>query len=245
VTNNLVTENVSEPLNGATAAMVDISSGMSNLTVDGRPDGDQVLASSTLQYFEKQGSPARSVRVDDGRAVLAYRERDPVRSWFRFPWSACFGPTDWQIHVNPRVAADITAHTGGGNVKLDLAGMSISHVAADTGGGNLEVRLPDHAANVVVAARTGGGNVSVEIGEATTGINTVEATSGAGNVIVHVPDHIPARVHATSGLGKVALGPRFSRIDQSTYQTTDYVDASDRVDISAKTGAGNVTVTSA
>ena len=122
--------------------------------------------------------------------------------------------------------------------------MTISHVAAETGGGNLEVRLPQHGANVVVSARTGGGNVNVDIGEAITGINTVEATSGAGNITVHLPVDIPARVHATSGLGKVALGPRFSRVDHSTFQTADYPNASYKVDISAKTGAGNVTITS-
>jgi hypothetical protein len=243
VTNNLLTENVSEPLDGATAASVEINSGWSNLTIDRLAEGDQLLANSALQYFEKQGCPERSVHIDDGRAVLTYRERDPVRSWFHLPWLGHFGPTDWTIHVNPSVVADITARTGGGNVKLNLTGMTISHLAANTGGGNLDVRLPDHSANVVVAARTGGGNVSVEIGEAISGVNTVEASSGAGNVIVHVPDDIPARVHATSGLGKVVLGPRFSKVDQSTYQTPDYADAIDRVDISAKTGAGNVTIT--
>ena len=107
----------------------------------------------------------------------------------------------------------------------------------------MEVHLPDHATNLAVAARTGGGNVSVQIGGAITGSNTVEATSGARNVVVHVPDDIPARVHATSGLGKVAVEPRFSAIDRSTYQSSDYDDAVNKVDITVKTGAGNVTVT--
>jgi DUF4097 and DUF4098 domain-containing protein YvlB len=172
------------------------------------------------------------------------RERDAARpTWFRLPWNACFGRTDWQIHLNPTVASDITAHTGGGNVKLDLAGTTVSHLLADTGGGNVELHLPDHATNLAVAARTGGGNVSVKIGGAITGANSVEATSGAGNVVVHVPDGIPARVHATSGLGKVAVEPRFNAIDRSTYQSSDYDDAVNRVDITVKTGAGNVTVT--
>jgi hypothetical protein len=243
MSNNLLTDNVSEPLNGATAATVEVSSGTSNLTIDGLRIGEQVLATGTLQYFEKQGTPTRSVRSDQGRAVLTLRERDSARRpWFRFPWDACYGRTDWQIHLNPTVASDINAHTGGGNVKLDLTDMRISHVSADTGGGNLEVLLPDHAANLAVSARTGGGNVSVDIGDAMTGSNTVEATSGAGNVELHVPEDIPARVHAASGLGKVAVEERFSRIDHSTYQSPGYEDAINRVDITLKTGAGNVTV---
>jgi predicted membrane protein len=107
----------------------------------------------------------------------------------------------------------------------------------------MEVVLPDHAANLAVAARTGGGNVSFEIGDAMTGSNSVEATSGAGNVVVRVPDDIPVRVHATSGMGKVAVEPRFSRIDRSTYQSSDYDNAVNKVEITVKTGAGNVTVT--
>jgi hypothetical protein len=135
VTNNLLTEDVSEPLDGATAATVEISCGTSNLTIDPLPNGEQVLATGTLQYFEKQGTPSRSVRSDQGRAILTLRERDSARPWFRFPWEACLGQTDWQIHLNPAVASDISAHTGGGNVKVDLSGMSVSHLSADSGGG--------------------------------------------------------------------------------------------------------------
>ena len=170
------------------------------------------------------------------------REEDIGRHWFRLPWQACLGANEWQIHINPAVPSDITAHTGGGNVNLNLAGMAVTHLAADTGGGNIDVVLPDHAANLAVTARTGGGNVSVDIGDAITGCNTVEATSGAGNVVVRVPSDVPARVHATSGLGKVVVEPRFSRVDVRTYQTPDYDGAIDKVDITLKSGAGNVTV---
>jgi hypothetical protein len=242
VTNKLLTESLSEPLNGATTATIDISSGIGNMTIDGLTDVQQVLASGTLQYFEKQGVPDRSLTSDHGRAIFTLREQDISRPWFRLPWQACLGANEWQIHINPAVASDITAHTGGGNVNLNLAGMAVTHLAADTGGGNMEVVLPDHAANLAVTARTGGGNVSVDIGDAITGCNTVDASSGAGNVVVRVPNNMPARVHATSGLGKVVVEPRFGRVDARTYQTPDYDDAINRVDITLKSGAGNVTV---
>jgi predicted membrane protein len=60
---------------------------------------------------------------------------------------------------------------------------------------------------------------------------------------VLVPADIPARVHASSGLGKVVVDQRFSRVDPHTYQSPDYDNATNKVAMTLKTGAGNVTVT--
>lgn len=244
--NNLLTDTLSEPLNGATTAKVDVNSGTGNLTIDQLPASEPLLASGTLEYFEKQGRPTRSVLSDHGRATLTLKggdARGAGRPWFRFPWAACIGATEWQIHLNPTIASDITAHTGGGNVKLDLAGMAVTRLVADTGGGNMVVALPAHAANVNVSARTGGGNVTVEIGRGSTGSNTVDAHSGAGNVVVRVPRGLAAKVHATSGLGRVAVEPAFGKRADHTYQSPDYDAAVDKVEITVHSGAGNVSIT--
>jgi Cell wall-active antibiotics response 4TMS YvqF len=236
-------ENLSTPLNGTLTAKVDIDSGSGNLTIDRLPAGEEaVLASCSLEYFKKQGRPTGSVNSESDHATLTLRGRDSGRPWFRFPWAVCNGATEWRVHVNPRVASEISAHTGGGNVKLNLADMTVTGVSADTGGGNMEVVLPDHAANLRVAAKTGAGNIAVEIGSDTTGNNTINANSGAGNVVVRVPRGMPARVHATSGLGKVIVEPGFAKIDDHTYQSPDYERAVNTVEITAKSGAGNVSV---
>jgi hypothetical protein len=239
----VLTQNLSEPLCGETTAKVDIHTGTGNLSLDRLANGEQVLASGTLQYIEGQDLPARSVDRSASQATLTLKASGAGQRLFRFPWAACNGATDWQIHLNPHVQSDITAYSGGGNVKLNLAGMAVTRVSADTGGGNMEVVLPDHAADLGVTARTGGGNVSVEIGRGTTGSSTVCATSGAGNVVVRLPDGMAARIHATSGMGKVIVDSRFSPIDKNTYQSPDYEGGADKVEIEATSGAGNVTVT--
>jgi hypothetical protein len=165
------------------------------------------------------------------------------RPRFRLPWAACIGAYEWQIHLNPAVCSDIGAHSGGGNVKLDLTGMALSRVSADTGGGNVYVVLPDKASDLAVAAKTGGGNVIVEIGSAIKGNNTVDAKSGAGNVVVRVPSGVAAELHAKSGLGKVIVDPCFEKTDGDTYRSPDYEGATDRVEITLNSGAGNVSVT--
>jgi hypothetical protein len=233
---------LSEPLSGATTAKVDIDSGTGNLTVNELTGDEQVLASGTLQYVEHQGRPTRTLESSQGQASLTLRGRGSGRSWFRFPWAACTGATEWKIYLNPTVASDLTAHTDGGDVKLNLAGMAVTRLAADTGGGNLNVALPDSGANLRVSARTGAGNVTVEIGSGTTGTNTIDANSGAGNVLVRVPSGMAVKVLATSGLGRVTVDSRFSEIDRNTYQSPDYDGAVDKVEITVHSGAGNVSV---
>ena len=219
MTKNVLTYNLSEPLNGVTTAKVDIHAGDGNLMIDRLAGGEQVLASGTLQYLENQGLPTRTLNTSDGQATLTLKGSGAGQSWFRFPWAACNGATEWQIHLNPTVSSDITAHSDGGNVKLDLAGMAVTRVSADTGGGNMDVVLPEDAANLSVTAK-----------------------SGAGNVVVLVPSGIAARIHASTGLGKVIVDSRFNKIDGNTYQSSDFDSAANKVEITVHSGAGNVSV---
>ena len=242
MTKNVLTHSLSEPLNGAATVKVEINAGDGNLTIDRLAGGEPMLASGMLQYLENQGVPVCTLNTSNGQATLTLKGSCAGQSWFHFPWAACNGATEWQIHLNPTVSSEITAHSDGGNVKLDLAGMAVTRVSADTGGGNMQVVLPDNAANLGVTAKTGAGNVTVEIGDGITGSNTVNANSGAGNVDVFVPSGIAAKIHATSGMGRVIVDSRFNKIDGNTYQSPDYDGAANRVEITAKSGAGNVSV---
>lgn len=239
--NDVLTDVFSVPLDGATTAEIDINAGYGNLTIDRLTDGEGLLASGSLQYLKDQGAPKRSVAVSGGRATIALigGSRQPR---FRLPWAACRAATESWIHLNPAVSYDLVAHSDGGNVRVDLAGVAVTRVSTDTGGGNIDLALPDNASNLDVKASTGGGNLTIEVGSGITGSNTVNARSGAGNVVVRVPGDIAARVQATSGLGKVTVDPRLSKVDKSTYQSPDFDSATNRLDIVASSGAGNVIV---
>ncbi len=216
---NVLTQNLAEPLGTATAAKIAIDNGDGNLVIDGLIGGEQLLASGTLQYLEKQGLPTRTLNTINGQATLELKASGGGQPWFRFPWHTCNGATEWQVHLNPKVQFDLTAHSDGGNVRLDLAGLAVTHVAADTGGGNMDVVLPEDATNLSVAAK-----------------------SGAGNVVVHILGSVAARIHATTGLGKTIVDPKFSKIDKNTYQSSDFDSAANRVEITIHSGAGNVSV---
>jgi DUF4097 and DUF4098 domain-containing protein YvlB len=236
-----LTKNLSEPLNGATSASVDINSATGNLTVDRFSGDEPVLASGALQYFGDQ-EPTHTLNVSDGHATLTLRGVGDAQPCIRLPWQTDNGAVEWLVHLNPGVPSDLTVHTGGGNVKLNLAGMIVKGLSADASGGNVDVVLPNNAAGLSVTAKTGAGNVNVEIGGGTTGRNSVDANSGAGNVSVRLPSGVAAKVNVTSGMGKVIVDSQFSKTDADTYQSPGYDDAADRVEITLHSGAGDVSV---
>lgn len=238
----ILTYNLLEPLCEATTAKVDIDTASGNLTIDTLTEGEPLLASGTLEYVENQQMPTRSVDISNGRATLTLKSTSLGKPLFRLPWSGCIAATDWQIHLNPDVQADITARSGGGDLKLNLAGMDLTRVMADSGGGNLDVILPDNTTNLSVTAKTGGGNVTVHLGSGMKGNNILTATSGAGIVEVRIPSSIAARIYATSGWGKETVASRFNNIDKHVYQSPDFDRAVDKVEITAQSGAGNVIV---
>jgi len=208
---NVLTHNLAEPLDGATAAKFDIYAGSGNLTIDPLTGGEPLLAGGTLQYLDSLGEPARTLVSFNGQADLTLKwgeNSDP-----------CTAAIEWLIHLNPSVPSDITARSGGGNVKLNLEGMALTRLAAETGGGNMEVILPDDVANISVSAK-----------------------SGAGNVTVSVPSGIAARIQATTSLGKVIVDARFTKIDDKTYQSADYETAASKVELTLDSGVGNVEV---
>lgn len=239
---NVLTHDLSEPLGDATAAKFDINTGTGNLVIDHLTGGEALLAGGSLEYLESQGIPTRTLTSISGQANLAWTASGAQQTGFRFPWEACNGETEWLIHLNPNVSYDLTAYSDGGNVKLDLAGLTVTQVSAETGGGNLEITLPDHTADLPVTAKTGGGSVTVTIGNNISGSHAINASSGAGGVVVRLPEGIPARIHVTSGLGKAIVDPGFARIDEKTYQSSNYDSAANRVEITANSGAGNVTI---
>jgi hypothetical protein len=106
----------------------------------------------------------------------------------------------------------------------------------------MDLVLPDNAADLCVTAKTGAGDVTVEIGSGVTGSNIVNADSGAGDVIVRIPSGVAARIHATTGMGKVVVDPPFNKTADNTYQSSDFDNAFNRVEITLNSGAGSVSV---
>jgi len=238
----VLTMDLAEPLGDAVAAKYDFNTGTGNLSIDSLPVGEKLLASGSLQYLETQGRPDGKVDMNQGLYTLMLKAVGGRQPGFQLPWSACNGETDWQMHLNPSLPSDINAYSGGGNIQLDLAGMSLNNLAVDTAGGNVDIILPDYAAELNLYANTSAGNVTITVGSHSTGSSTLTASSGAGNVVVRLPEGLAARILATTGMGKVNIDPLFQKIDDQTFQSPGYLDALDKIEIKLEGGAGDVTI---
>ena len=216
---DLLTYLLSEPLHGARKAYVQVIADDGNLAIDPLTSGEPLLVSGQLQYFEKQGPPARTLEVKDGQMNLTIRGSRSQRPWIHFPWSACNAAHEWRIQLNPAISMDLLAHSGGGNVKLDLAGTTLTSISAATGGGNIDVILPD----------------------ALTDLNA-DFNTGAGNLTIQLPVGVEARIHGESGLGKVIVDSKFKMTAEKTYQSDGYDHTGKKVTIKATSGVGNVTI---
>lgn len=236
---DLLSKTFSEPLDGATSAKVILDQGDGNLVLEKNSGSEQVLASGTLQYFEKTGAPLSSLATSNGITTFKLGANDG-QPRLGVPWSACNAGTEWLIRLNPAVSYDIAALTGGGNVKIDLTGLTITRLEAITGGGNMEIILPDHAANLDVRAKTGAGKATLIVGSGITGSNAISVSSGAGDVTVFIPKDTAVRIKVTQG--NVIVDPGLKKVDDATYATANDQNAADKLEITAGSGAGKVSI---
>ncbi len=236
----VITEDLSAPLGKGTSATINLQRYSGDITIAALNGNEPVLAVGKLPYLDNQNLTS-AVDTSSSLAVLTLKT-STKQTGFRLPWVGCSDETEWQIQLNPTLPSDLTAYSGGGILKLNLAGMAITRLSAETGGGNVEVVLPDNARNLNAIAKTGAGNVTVEIGNSLVGSNAISASSGAGNVIVRLPGSLAALIHVTGGAGTAQIDPQFIKIDERTYQSPGYNQAADRVEMTVSSGAGTVSV---
>ena len=240
-TDNRLNMTLSEPLSNITDANIIIDQDDGNLFINETLDNAHVLVSGNLQYFEKMGAP-KSVISRDGNLANFSLTENSGRNQSRLPWSACNGTNDWEIHLNPQVSYDISTKTDGGNVTIDLTGLSIKHLNTETGAGMTKIVLPNSATNLDVNANVGAGEITIVVGESVTGILKINAHSGAGEVTVLLPDEIAASFQVKQG--QISADARFIKINENTYETSNYAEANDRVEMIVGSGVGMVTITS-
>jgi hypothetical protein len=214
----LNTENISQSLQGATGAEVQISPAVAILRVgstqtmnrsDFPPD---LLIIGTVSMgrdervtrdFQVNGNTARFVLRTDG-----------------FPFFPFVGsPADraWDLNLTPNAHLSLQFSSGVGDSQIDLTGLNVTQFDDSVGVGRAIVTLPAH------------GKFQAHI------------SGGVGDVTVRIPSGLAARIHLSTGLGATDISTVYER-QGDFYVSSGYDTAVDRVDLSVSGGIGKVTV---
>jgi hypothetical protein len=211
----VTTENVSQPLQGATAANVGIDFGVGNLNIGSHAGSDQLVSG-------RIGRGDRETITQDFHTSgnTAYYTIKSKTEW-AFPFFDQGGINrDWNLDLNPNVPTDLSVNTGVGNATLDLQGLNLTRLDLNTGTGSTVVTLPAH------------GNFSA-------GLN-----AGVGDLTIDVPASMAARIHLDSGLGNRDIPSDYVHTG-NVYESLGYANAEERIDLNISAGVGNIKINEA
>jgi len=126
----------------------------------------------------------------------------------------------WRFQLNQDVPISLDVDAGVSSLDFDLTDLKVTQLSVDTGASTLKVNLPAHA-----------------------GYTQVDVDSGAATIDLNVPQGVAARVRARQGASTFNIDPaRFPLRSPGLYQSDDYDNAVNRVDINLDGGANSVNV---
>jgi hypothetical protein len=158
-------------------------------------------------------------------------------------WSINSADTRWDLGLDPTVEMELRLDSGAGSVNFDLSELTLSYLQIDGSAGSATVALPDGVYDVKYDQ--GAGSLTMTLPE--NGRQTVELDGAAGSMTLYLPASMAARVEIDSGAGSFNPSPRFTQVsgsdnNEGVWETEDYADAPDRVDVIIDMGAGSVTI---
>jgi len=174
----------------------------------------------------------------------------------------------WDMSLTPNIPLDLQLNTGITSNDFDLSGLQLTRLRINGGTGKTELKLPTMGGQYPVDINSGTGKVSVDIPagaqiklDAKNGTGETNITIGSGATVqahvaggigacnVTVPADAGVRIKATTGLGKINVPQNFVRIKVDefvatvgTWETPNYENAENKIDIQYEGGVGSFNV---
>lgn len=210
----LTGETISQPLERATRADVQIGMGAGTLSVGALEDASQLIEGSVAG--QDREPVTRDFSISSGTAYFALRSRG------QFGWIFPFadrrnGEGTWDLRLNRDVPMRLKIDAGAGTATLDLARLHLTDLDVNAGVGKITVTLPQQG---VLVARVNG---------------------GVGETTILIPAGMAARIQADTGLGQVQVLGNYQR-QGDAYVSPDYDPAGNRVELIVKGGVGRLTI---
>jgi hypothetical protein len=163
--------------------------------------------------------------------------------WWLNPgnWNNFAASDGWQVGLNPEVAYELDFDAGSGAYDYDLAAFTLNDFIFDGGSGAGRMALPGGN----YAARLDLGSGATHIVLPRNGDLSYRIDSGSGGLQILLPDSMEARIEIDSGSGSFNPGDRLARVADSVWETPNFADATDRIDIQIDGGSGAITIDTA
>jgi hypothetical protein len=177
----MVTEVISQPLDGAKQARVILDAGVAQLNLSATHSPDKLIegalrvskGAKLKVTYERKGDLGKFKLKQKSRSMglLSFGKRNPI----------------WNLTLTKEIPIALEVDTGVGQSDIDLRGMQITSLDVDTGVGRTTVTLPAK------------GNLKVDM------------DGGVGEAIIRIPETLAARIHAKSGIGSVDVSGPFKK----------------------------------
>ena len=222
------------PLGEAESAQVRIDTGSTESNLFVLDDSEQLL-DGTVSYFG-----ILDLDVSDRRDGLSVDLKTVDSGWQFGSGRDALNP--WKIGLSDDVPVDLRIDSGSGSVDMLLSGMVLSNFDVDAGSGRVNATLPEGSYDV---------NIDLGSGASTwvlpgAGDGEFDIDSGSGSVKLLVPQSLEARIELSGGSGGFSADSRFTQIagdsDDSVWETANYDNAENRMEIKIDQGSGSVSI---
>jgi hypothetical protein len=209
----LADETISQPLNNAERADVQIGGSVGTLQVRASDDSETLI--------EGQIDLARNERVEQDFSVEGGTAEYTLRSrggrGFGFFDFRSREERTWELGLNPDVPMNLTLDAGVGRSVLDLSELDLTSLNVNLGAGEAVLTLPSE------------------------GEFEANVDGGVGDVTILIPEMMAARIEVDQGVGDVDVDAAFEREDDR-YVSANYEDAENRVELEVNMGVGSVRI---
>ena len=205
-------ESISQPLGAATSADVTIAMGTGKLHIGALDQPGQLVAGEIAYPDTNRVDRAFAMRGDTASFTL--REQDSQRNNL-----VKYRNDDaiWDLGLAPAMPMRLTIEAGVGQSTLDLARLKLTELDLKTGVGQTTLTLPSQGQ---VQARVEG---------------------GVGNTTIRIPAGVAARITLDTGIGGAEVHGNYQR-QGNRFVSPDYDTAANRVDLTASSGIGGITI---
>jgi Cell wall-active antibiotics response 4TMS YvqF len=162
--------------------------------------------------------PIYSVQGETGRLEYRLDGWRGNQSWL--PFDPGFDNASMQVSLNPSVPiTSLTVQGGAAEADIDVRELRVNNLDVQIGAATTDIRVPR------------------------TGMTNVHVSGGAATINIDVPDGVAARITHRGGLSTLEVNEnRFPSIGNNRYQSPDYDQAANRVDISLETGVTTIEI---